>query len=86
MLLANCRLGITGGIHSKEALLLCKAKPSRVPLPEPALVQEGEVFTFQALRAGTSITFDYTSSTGAVTQSTSYTFVVPSSTALSTGA
>ncbi len=36
-----------------------------------------EVFTFQALRAGTtSITFDYVSSTGAVTQSTSYTVVV----------
>ena len=36
-----------------------------------------EVFTFQALRVGTtSITFDYVSSSGAVTQSTSYTVVV----------
>ena len=36
-----------------------------------------EVFTFQALRSGTtSITFDYVNSTGTVTQSTSYTVVV----------
>jgi predicted secreted protein len=36
-----------------------------------------EVFVFQALRAGTtSITFEYISPTGTVTQSTSYTIVV----------
>ena len=36
-----------------------------------------EVFTFQALRVGTtSITFDYLSPAGAVTQSTNYTIVV----------
>jgi hypothetical protein len=69
--------GYHRGQHSTEALLLCKAKPSRVPLPEPPGAGGAEVFTFQALRVGTtSITFDYVSSTGAVTQSTSYTVVV----------
>jgi predicted secreted protein len=44
------------------------------PLPGAGGTQ---VFTFQALRVGTtSITFDYVNSTGAVTDSTSYTVVV----------